>query len=446
MNTPIYDFAKKYGESSPIRMHMPGHKGKSYLGCEALDLTEINGADSLYHADGIIRESEENASSIFGSAITLYSTEGSSLCIRAMLYLTVLYAESKGTKATVLAGRNAHSTFISASALLGIDLSFVSAEGSYLSGCLDGDDFVRALDGMDNKPTAIYVTSPDYLGGIADIESIAKVCRENDILLLVDNAHGAYLKFLSPSMHPIDLGAHVCCDSAHKTLPVLTGGAYLHISSDAPDMFFEQAKNAMALFGSTSPSYLTLQSLDLANAYLANGYREMLAEFIPRVDSLKSHLTSVGYSICNHEPLKLTISAKPYGYTGDALAEELRSRSVESEFSDRDFAVMMLSPSLDADELQSLTDALTSIPRRSPINEPVPAMPRLSRALSPKEALFSSSETLPASQSAGRILASANVICPPAVPLAVCGEVIDDDAVKAFEYYGVTSVRVIKEK
>ena len=95
MNTPICDFVRRYASGGALRLHMPGHKGSALLGPEPYDLTEIDGADSLYEASGIIRESEENASSLFGCA-TLYSTEGSSLCIRAMLYLTVIYARQRG--------------------------------------------------------------------------------------------------------------------------------------------------------------------------------------------------------------------------------------------------------------------------------------------------------------------------------------------------------------
>ena len=91
MNTPICDFVKAYGDSDAVRLHMPGHKGVSHLGCETLDITEIAGADVLYHADGIIRQSEDNATALFGSARTVYSTEGSSLGIRGMLYLAMTH-------------------------------------------------------------------------------------------------------------------------------------------------------------------------------------------------------------------------------------------------------------------------------------------------------------------------------------------------------------------
>ena len=109
---------------------------------------------------------------------------------------------------------------------------------------------------------AVYITSPDYLGGVQDIAALAEVCHARGVPLLVDNAHGAYLKFLSPSRHPLDLGADMCCDSAHKTLPVLTGGAYLHVAKGAMAAYEAEARHSLAVFGSSSPSYLILQSLD----------------------------------------------------------------------------------------------------------------------------------------------------------------------------------------
>ena len=277
METPICDFVKKYAESGAMRLHMPGHKGVSLLGMERMDITEIGGADSLYEASGIIRESERNASALFGSE-TFYSTEGSSHCIRAMLYLTALHAKQTGKKPLIAAGRNAHRTFLSAAALMDFEVMWLTAENqeSYLSCRIGARELEEKLRAAEKKPTAVYLTSPDYLGNTADIAAIAEVCHRQEILLLVDNAHGAYLRFLPESRHPIDLGADICCDSAHKTLPALTGAAYLHVSDRAADLFRGQAKNSLALFGSTSPSYLILQSLDAVNRYLAEDYRDRL--------------------------------------------------------------------------------------------------------------------------------------------------------------------------
>ena len=230
MDTPICDFVRDYALKAPLRLHMPGHKGKALLGPEALDITEVSGADSLYEAAGIIRRSEENASRLFGCP-TFYSAEGSSQCIRAMLYLALLRAKEEGRRPLIAAARNVHRSFLSAVALLGLEVVWLwPEEGSYLSCGVSPQALEELLRA--EKPTAVYLTSPDYLGNMADVAALAQVCHRHGALLLVDDAHGAYLRFLESSLHPMDLGADMCCDSAHKTLPVLTGGAYLHISKN----------------------------------------------------------------------------------------------------------------------------------------------------------------------------------------------------------------------
>ena len=134
MSTPICDFVNKYIASSPVRMHMPGHKGKAMLGFEPYDLTEIDGADDLMAPDGIIAQSEAEASRLFG-ARTFYSCGGSTLCIQVMLHLISLYAAQCGKKPVVLAGRNAHKAFVNACALLdiGIEWIYPDNEQSYIA-------------------------------------------------------------------------------------------------------------------------------------------------------------------------------------------------------------------------------------------------------------------------------------------------------------------------
>ena len=445
MNTPIVDFVKKYNDNNTVRAHMPGHKGESILGIEHLDITEIKGADSLFECDSIIKESEKNAGSLF-NAHTFYSTEGSSLCIRAMLYLAYLYAKKEGKAPLVLAGRNAHKTFLSGVALLDMDVEWLYPEnGTHLSLDISAEELDKKLIDMSIKPCALYLTSPDYLGNTLDIKAISKVCKKHSVLLLVDNAHGAYLRFLEKSQHPIDLGADICCDSAHKTLPVLTGGAYLHISKDADGLFSEKAQTALSIFASTSPSYLIMQSLDMANLYMADGYREKLGEFIEKVDALKSELVENGYSIVGNEPLKVTINAKNYGYKGTELGEILREHNIECEFADPDFLVLMLTPSLKDTELVKIKDALLSIEKREIIKTtPLPLyIPE--RVMSVRDAVLSLSKTVKVQDSVGKVIANATVSCPPAVPVVVSGERIDENALSLFEYYNITECEIVTE-
>ena len=320
---------------------------------------------------------------------------------------------------------------------------YPTESGSVVSCRLDLEETERIL--RKEKPVALYVTSPDYLGNRADLRALSKICRENDVLLMVDNAHGAYLKFLPASRHPIDLGADLCCDSAHKTLPVLTGGAYLHISAKAPEILRTHAENALSLFASTSPSYLILQSLDQANRCLADGYGDRLADAALMLARARAQVQAYGYEMQGDEPLKWTIAPKSLGYRGEELAQKLQEKNIVVEFADPDFVVMMFTPDITEDQVHSVVRELTRLPKRDVITERPPVLSRPLQRMPAREALFSMQETIPVEETLGRILAAASVTCPPAVPVVVCGEAIDESAIKCFRYYGIEKVTVVKE-
>ena len=433
--TPICDFVKAYAAQAPVRLHMPGHKGRAYLGAEPLDITEIDGADNLYAPAGIIAESERVASALFHCP-TYYAAEGSSLAIRAMLYL----ARMRSGKAAVLAGRNAHRAFVSAAALLDLDVHwlFPRADETYQRCTVTAADVDAALGAGDFG--CVYLTDPDYLGSRADLRAIAEVCRRRSVLLAVDCAHGAYLHFLPQPSYPTDLGADLCCASAHKTLPVLTGGAYLHVREDLriPPLL---VREALSLFGSTSPSYLILQSLDLCNRYLET-FPQLLRDFLPHTDRLRRMLTDAGWTLCGAEPLKVTLCPQSRGYTGDQLTRALVLNNIYCEYHDRTYLGLMCTPQNTPEELRKTADVLAPLPARPPLPQDAPPVCRPQRVLSLREAILSARETLPADQCVGRVLACAAATCPPAVPIVQCGERIDEAAVRALLYYGVRTCAV----
>lgn len=443
MDTPIKDFVDNYAKENKLRLHMPGHKGKTFLGLENVDLTEVDGADCLYSANGIIKQSQDNASQIF-DAHTFYSTEGSSLSIRAMIYLA--YKNCKNKKnAYILAGRNAHKSFISAVGLLGVDVKWLLGNDSYLSCTITPDVIEKELSTVSLLPFAVYITTPDYLGNTLDVFNISKVCKKYGVLLLVDNAHGSYLNFLTPNLHPISLGADLCADSAHKTLPALTGASYLHLSKNLPPNFIDGAKSALSIFASTSPSYLILQSLDNLNHYLVDGYKQKLHDFIDKIEILKKELTSNGYTLLGNEPLKITISTKAYGYTGQEINEILNENNIVVEFYDNDFVVLMLTPELSENDLSKLKDALLSIEKRQKIECAPPNVYLPKKVLSIRDALLMPTKKLPTTLCHGKILGSLTVSCPPAVSIVVCGERIDDKAIQSLLYHSIDFLEVIDE-
>lgn len=442
MKTPIVSFLRSYQEKSPVRMHMPGHKGAGILGFEGMDLTEISGADELFAAEGIIKESEQNASSLFGCP-TYYSTQGSTLCIQTMCTILCQDAKSKGKKPKILAGRNAHRSFIHAAALLDFDIAWLYGNSDYLSCKIHAEDLEKAI--IESLPTAVYLTNPDYLGNLLDIKSLASVCKKHNVLLAIDNAHGAYLRFLEPSLHPIDLGADLCCGSAHKTLPVLTGGAYLHLSDSLNQVWKNDVKHFMEYFSSTSPSYLIMASLDATNEVLDTTFKKSLSECIQRVDGLKNTLTQHGYTILFGEPMKITISTKEFGYTGNEIANLLMECDIYPEFYDSDYIVLMPSPYNTKDDLKRLETCLCGIDRKPILINKPPKLEQSKKAMNVRQALFSSSITLDVSKSLGQVCSSVTVSCPPAILPVIPGEVISESSIEVMKYYGIETVRVVKE-
>ena len=441
MDAPICRFVREYAAGGISRLHMPGHKGVGPIGCEAVDITEIAGADDLSCPDGIIAGSEHNATALFGSRATFYSTGGSSQCVKAMLLLCARRSKSR----TVLAARNVHKSFMYACALLDLIPEWLCGEEtSSLCSCPVGaEELERALSGMDEMPCAIYITTPDYLGGMQDVRALAGVAHAHGVPLVVDNAHGAYLKFLPGGSHPIELGADMCCDSAHKTLGVLTGGAYLHVSRQSAWDFESDAREALGVFGSSSPSYLVMQSLDAMNVRLSSTYRSELAACVEKLCALKNLLAEAGLPVAESDPLRLTVAAHSFGRHGYGMADALRAHKVEPEFADRDYLVMMFTPDTDEAAYRRVEAALTGIAPGVPF--PALKAPRASeRVLTPREAMLAPRESVPASLAAGRVSASAAVSCPPAIPVAVMGELITHEHTVLLRSLGIDSVDVVK--
>lgn len=438
METPIYDFLNKYAAEETLRCHMPGHKGRPGGRLPfPLDITEIQGADSLFEADGIILASEQNMSRLYGSKATFYSAGGSTLCIQAML------AAMKYEGKTVIAVRNVHRAFLNAAALLGLDVEWIMPD--YTEGILSGEVSTAAIEEKLStfSNACLYITSPDYTGRMADIRSISRICRKYGAPLLVDNAHGAHLHFFGESLHPIALGADMCCDSAHKMLPALTGAAMLHTSSEK---YAGVLRQCMSLFASTSPSYLIMASLDLCTRYIAEQICGDIAENQAYLTELRSRFAD-RLMFAEGDPFHITIKTGESGFDGRELAELLRQNGVECEYSDSGIVILLMSPadrSCDYERLcNALENAVSAAKKYEPVTERI-SLPLPERAMSIRGAALAPGEEIPVEAAEGRICAAVKVPCPPAVPIAVSGEIIDRSCINIFKRYGISTVIVVK--
>lgn len=464
MNTPIYDFLKDFIDKDITRFFMPGHKGNMQIqnprfaknkicppnvlkDIAKYDITEITGADSLYFAESIIKESEENTASIYGSKCTCFSTGGSTLCIQTMLALACK------PKDKIIASRNAHISFINSCTILDLHPCWVLpkyTDNFGVSGIVSPTDIKQAI--MQNPDaTAVYITSPDYFGAISDIKEIARICFEYRKLLLVDNAHGANFKFFKQDIHPITLGADMCCDSAHKTLPVLTGGSYLHVSKTCHIKTITKAdvKHKMGLFGSTSPSYLTLLSMDLANVYLNEYAKDEFVNLQIKTLGLWRTLYNLNFvPISTHfDPTKITLDAHKIGMTGYDLQNFFAKHEIEPEYVSYRHVVLMVSPfntQEDFDRLVNSLEDLSTIACKEQVKDDEIEFKLPKTLMSPQQACFSDFENVSIDDALGKTAHKTLIKCPPGVPIVVTGEEIDENVQKLLKKSSILFLDVVK--
>lgn len=444
--TPLVEAVRAYQARRLSPFHMPGHKGKA-LFCAGLpwewDITEVEGVDSLYQAAGPIARAEARYARLYGARASLLSAGGATLCIQAMLRLAV------GPGEVVIASRSIHSSAVGAMALLGAVPHWIWPNQAEMDTGLPGvalpvttGQISAALDRCPGA-AAVYLTSPDYFGQLSDIGGAAALCRDRGIPLLVDNAHGAHLAFLpGGSRHPIALGASLSADSLHKTLPVLTGGALLHVGEDR---FVPGAKGAMALFGSTSPSYPIMLSADGALDYVENDLPRLLPPVLDQVAALGELAARQGFAQpLGRDPMRLTIGYAPLGWRDGEFGAYLRQKGIEPEFLGGGVCVLMASPQNSREDFCRLERALADCGPKGPSLEPGGLLPPTQARLTLREALFAPSQVIPVEEAVGRTAAAVCSACPPGIPVAVPGEILTQAAVCLLKNSGVPAVSVVK--
>ena len=446
MSTPLFSAIDRLRRQGFSRFHTPGHKGRD---CGFLtpvtpwDFTEVRGADSLFEASGPIAETEARCTALYRTGGTFLSAGGSTLCIQAMLALV----RPLGGK--LLLGRNAHASAIKTMALLDLRPEWLAqdlAPDGFPAPVTPAQVEAALADGGDYA--GVYVTSPDYFGRLTDIAGLAEVCHRYGVPLLVDNAHGAELFFTGENRHPMALGADLCCDSLHKTLPVLTGGALLHVGATPLAEkygFAGRAKEAMGLFGSTSPSYLILLSMDRLLPALENGeMAAALARDAEKVSGLAELAESRGFGLPQGPvlPTRLTLGFGAMGCTEAAFDAALTAHRVEPEYL-AGHACVFLCGGASEEDFARLRGLIEELPAGPALPLPDP-LPQPETVLSPRAALFARRERVPLAAAGGRISAATVSRCPPGVPLLCPGERITAAALAAAKGYGLEELEVVR--
>jgi len=426
--------------SARVSFHTPATGGRTlFKGFHPYrwDTTELAMTDDLYHprgSSGPIASAQELAAASAGAAHTLMLPGGGTAGIHTML----LYAAQCGE--TVILPRNCHASTLNICAIAGLEPVFTAT--SYTSQGRPYTEAAAYKDAMEHHPhaKAVLVVRPDYYGLLTDLQAIVGEAHPRGLLVLCDEAHGATFNWRRDMMNAISLGADLAVQSAHKTLPVLTPGAWLHGS---PSIDIHRLRNILRMVQTSSPSFMTMLSLDEGRAWMnAHGERactylqKAISRFYAAAEQLGYHPgqadTPPGLS---YDPLRLVLQPSDGGSRGGyALEEALRQQGLDMEMADNGCIVGILPLRGGKAKLSTLLKALRYIERSGrggqdpplPFSPtPPPVIPR--RALSLGEATFAPSEPIPVARAIGRVSATSVGRYPPGVAFLTAGEELAPD-------------------
>lgn len=414
--TPLYDAIRAYAAQKPTRFHMPGHKG-SFLpvpelqSIAPLDVTEVEPTGDLFSGGEPFDTAQKLWAERFGMDNCLFLTGGSTLGLHAALALFCRPGDQ------VLIDRGCHRAVYNALALLDLEPVYLPRPwraGEGIAGPISPTDVENLLDSHPNIKT-ICITSPAYSGVLSDVKELSHIIHARGGNLIVDGAHGAHLPFLG-------VDAFSSCDalicSAHKTLPALGQSALLFTSGVDP----RRVRQMTSVFGSSSPSYPMMISLDCARDYLDGKGSEEYHRVARRTAALRAAFPSLQEGELRLDPTRLTLTSPD----GKALAQALEGENIWPEMADSGHVVLILTAQDSEDDLHRLEEALQrhrDLLGTPPILPP-PPMPKPVRSL--REALFAPVERLPLENCLGRVAAGQLAPYPPGVPVVAPGEVIGE--------------------
>ena len=427
-NTPLYDALTAFAARDPLRMHMPGHKGKPLLGLDnlaAIDFTELPPTGNLFDGGGAIGEAEELWAEVFHMDSCLFLTGGSTQGVLAALTLACNPGD------TVLLDRGSHRSAYNALALLDLKPVYLDRPWLDQAGVTGPISPERVEEQLTAHPEikALCLTSPTYYGVLSDLPALAEVMHRHGGVLVVDGAHGAHLPFLG------DYGlnaADLLVVSAHKTLPA-PGQTALLFSNGT----FSHAdlRRAASIYGSSSPSYAMMAALDLCRAHMLEGGADAYRKTAEEVDRLRNTFPALTEEVAPLDPTRLVVCAPD----GCAAQDALEGRNVWPEMADGGHVVFIPTCADGRSDFARLEEALRQVDLGPCPGYPAPPEPP-EMVLTPRQALFAPRKSLPLEQAEGQVAACQVAPYPPGVPVIAPGERVDKKSIAYLKQIGYNTL------
>ncbi|HZG85458.1 aminotransferase class I/II-fold pyridoxal phosphate-dependent enzyme [Paenibacillus sp.] len=451
--TPLFDALLSHAAKNPLQFHIPGHKKgvgmdpqfRSFIGDNALSIDLINIAplDDLHQPSGAIFEAQRLAAEAFGADHTFFSVQGTSGAIQTMIMSVC------GPGEKIIVPRNVHKSVMSAIIFAGARPVFLSPAMDEQLGIAHGVTTRSVRRALERHPDAkaVLVINPTYFGISANLKEIVDLAHSYDVPVLVDEAHGVHIHFHEDlPLSAMQAGADMAATSVHKLGGSLTQSSVLNVKGDRVNPKRVQA--ILSMLTTTSTSYLLLASLDAARRSLALHGREMAERALGLARLAREKVNEIPGLHCfgeeilgseatfDYDPTKLTIHVRKLGITGYDAEKRLRERyNIEVEMSDMYNILCIVTPGDSEETILKLVDALYGIATEQAgaaevrnVIVKTPKIPTL--ALSPRDAFYAETESVPLLEADGRIIAEFIMVYPPGIPILLPGEVISQENIE----------------
>lgn len=457
--TPLFDALRNYVKEGVMSFHVPGHKhGKGlpeftrFVGRNVMniDLTIMPDLDSIYKPHGAIKAAQDLAAEAFEADHAHFLSNGTTAGVQCMLFTTL------GPGDKFIVPRNAHKSVISAMILTGAEPVYIQPYVDDYLGiamALTADE-VRQAARQHPEAKAIFVVNTTFYGMAPELERIVEIAQDYEIPVLVDEAHGAHLKF-HPSlpMSAMEAGADMAALSTHKLIGSMTQSSLLLTRGDLID--HDYTKTTLNLTQTTSPSYPLMASLDVARKQIFFRGQEMLTQTINLSNWARYEINNnipglyvygndmVGQPGCyEYDPTKLCVNVRALGISGFEMERLLRQGfHIQVDLSDLYNVLAVVTMADTKETVRYFVHALTEIARKYQVQDvrekPIELPPLPAIAYLPREAFYADTKRVPIEQARGKIVAEMLMAYPPGIPLICPGEILTQDI--------IDHVRVLKE-
>jgi arginine/lysine/ornithine decarboxylase len=442
--TPLLDVLLGRAKRGVTSFHTPGHKNgqgvddrlRDFTGRNLykLDVTVFPEVDSLHDPVGPIKKAQQLMAQAYGVKYSQFLVNGSSVGNMAMLMAACHPGDS------VILSRNAHKSTLSGVIMSGVWPIWIQPKVDQHLDIIFDSDPAQVEEALRQFPEAkaVFVTSPTYHGVTTDLKKIAEICHSKGKLLVVDEAHGAHLKFHKDlPTSAVEAGADMCVQSTHKILGALSQGSVLHVNSDQVDIM--RVRKILSLLQTTSPNYLIMASLDAARRQAFFQGEKIFGKLMKMAEEARERINRLQHIYCitqgeirakgyDLDVTKLTINVTRTGQSGHDVEHKLAFEyGIQVDCADLFNLIAIMGIGTTKHDIDKLVAALEDLDKKEPGTEKnwVMQLPSLSTemVMTPRDVFLQRrSKRVPLSKAAGHISAQTLTPYPPGIPVLIPGE------------------------